>query len=129
MEYIIWLDSEKAQTFALTPTGIEKSHLKKSGVEHHTRDKNDKTTDSDLQHFYRDLAAKLSGAKKLLIMGPGLGKTHFNSYLESHHSGGLAKAVIGVENSDHPTDNQILASARGFFKVYDHFNTSVKEIY
>ncbi|HYX33400.1 MAG TPA: hypothetical protein VE954_09825 [Oligoflexus sp.] len=126
MDYIVWLDSEKAQIFGLNTTGIEKSNVKKSGIDHHSHDKKDHTNDSHLEHFYRDVATKINDAVQLLIMGPGVAKSHFKNYLESHHASGLSKKVIGIENSDHPTDNQILATARGFFKTYELFNTPIK---
>jgi len=125
MDYIVWLDSEKAQIFSLTNSGIEKSNLEKSGMDHHSHERKDHLNDSNLEHFYRDLAIKLNDAEQLLITGPGLAKKHFTTYLESH-ANGLSKKVVGVENSDHPTDNQILASGREFFKTYAHFNTPVQ---
>ena len=128
MNYIVWLDSEKALIFSLKPEGIEKSNVSKSGIDHHSHDKKDHLNDSHLEHFYRDLAKALEDAEQLLIMGPGLGKKHFNSYLESHHTNGLSKKVIGIENSDHPSDNQILASGREFFKTYDLFNTPIQVV-
>ncbi len=124
MDYIIWMDSEKAQVFGLNTTGIEKSNLKKSGINHHSGDKNDSVVDEHLNHFYHDLTVKLSDANQLLIMGPGISKTHFKTYLDSH-AGELSKNVVAVENSDHPSDNQILAAGKEFFKTYEFFNTPV----
>jgi stalled ribosome rescue protein Dom34 len=125
MDYVIWLDSEKAQIFSLKTSGIEKSHLEKGGVDHHSRHNNDRHEDSDQEHFFRDLAVKVKDAQKLLVMGPGLAKNHFKSHLETH-AANLAKKIIGIENSDHPTDNQILAAARKFYQKYDLFNDPIK---
>jgi stalled ribosome rescue protein Dom34 len=122
---VIWLDSGIAEIFALKVSGIEKSHLKKTGVDHHTRNKKDSHGDPDLEHFFRDLAIKVGDAKELLIMGPGLAKNHFKTHLETHHANGLAKKIVGMEVCDHPTENQILAIARKFFKTYDLFNNPI----
>jgi stalled ribosome rescue protein Dom34 len=122
VDYIIWMDSEKAQVFGLNTAGIEKSNLKKGGMDHLSTV--DSVNDEQLNHFYKDLSHKLSDANDLLIMGPGLSKTHFKTYLDSHHAH-LAKNVVGVENSDHPTDNQILEAGKAFFKKYEFFNTPV----
>jgi stalled ribosome rescue protein Dom34 len=124
-DYVIWVDSEKAKIFALKTTGIEKSHLDKGGMDHHTHNKKDHHGDNGLEHFFRDLAVKLKDAEQLLILGPGLAKNQFKTHLESHHTNGLAKKIVGLENSDHPTDNQILAEARKFFKTYDLFNNPI----
>ena len=126
LDYVVWLDSEHAQIFALKTTGIEKSQLQSSGVDHHTRNKKDGHGASVPEHFFRDLATKLKDADQLLILGPGLAKNHFKSHLESHHTAGLAKKIVGLENSDHPPDNQILATARKFYKTYDLFNNPIK---
>lgn len=117
--YVVWMDSENAHIFALGQNGITKSTLEKSGVEHHTKNKKDHHGDSDQEHFYRDLAENLKTADQLVIMGPGLGKSHFVNHLKSHHTNGLANKIIATENSDHPTDKQILAKAREFYKTYD----------
>ncbi|RYZ59318.1 MAG: hypothetical protein EOP07_04365 [Proteobacteria bacterium] len=127
MDYIVWLDSEKAQVFGLNTTGIEKSNVKKHGKDHHSGDKSDNVNDAQLDHFYSDVKTKVIDAEKLLIMGPGVSKTHFKTYLDSH-AAQLSKNVVGVENSDHPTDNQILASSKDFFKTYEHFNTPVTSV-
>jgi len=55
----------------------------------------------------------------------GLAKDHFKTHLETHHTAGLAKRIIGMEVVDHPTDNQILAASRKFFKTYDLFNNPI----
>lgn len=124
--YVIWLDSEKAQIFALMTSGIKKSHLEKKTMDHHTHNKKDHHGDSAPEHFFRDLADRLQDAQQLLILGPGLAKNHFHTHLEAHDKDGLAKKIVGIESCDHPTDNQILAEARKFFKHYDLFNNPIK---
>lgn len=123
----VWLDSEKAHLFALKTSGIEKSHVEKSGVDHHSHNKKDHHVDAGLDHFFRALALRLKDAKQILILGPGLAKTHFKTYLETHHAADLAKKIVGMEASDHPTDNQVLASSRKFFATYDLFNEPIRQ--
>lgn len=127
--YVVWLDSEKAQIFELKTSGVEKSVLEKSTMDHHTSAKKNREVDSNKEHFFRDLAIKLNGADQLLLMGPGLAKKHFKTHLETHHTGGLAKRIIGVENSDHPTDNQILATSRLYYKEYDKFHSPIVNLF
>ena len=124
-DYVIWMDSEHAQIFALKTSGIEKSHLKSATGDHHTQNKKDQHGDSNQEHYFKDLAVRLKDADQLLILGPGLAKNHFKTHLEAHHTNHLAKKIIGMENSDHPTDNQILAEGRKFFKDYDLFNNPI----
>lgn len=125
-DYVVWMDSQIAQIFALKTLGIVKSQLQKKTIDHHNKNKKDHYNDGQIDHYYRDLAVLLKDVEQLLILGPGEAKGHFKTYLETHHAHDLAKKIIGVENSDHPTDNQILASARKFFKTYDLFNSSIQ---
>lgn len=124
--YVLWLDSEVAHIFALKTSGIEKSSLHKGGVNHHTHNKKDHHADPELDHFFRDVTAKLGQVDQLLILGPGLAKKHFKTYIEKHHAKDMAKHVIGVENADHPSDDGILAMARKFYKTYDLFNNPIR---
>ena len=127
MDYVIWLDSEKALMFALKTTGIQKSEIHKKDIDHHTYNKKDHHGDSNLEHFFRDLAVRLKDAEQILILGPGLAKDHFKTHLETHHTNGLAKKIIGIETSDHPTDKQIIATAGKFFRHYDLFNHPISQ--
>jgi len=125
-DYVIWMDSEKAQIFALKTTGIEKTHLQKHGADHHSHNKKDHNHDATVDRYYMDLARHIQEAQHILILGPGLAKNHFRSHLESHHPKNLATKVVGLENSDHPSEKQILAEARKFYKTYDLFNSPIK---
>lgn len=125
--YVIWLDSEKAHVFNLKPTGVEKFHIEKKGMDHHTHNKKDHHGDSAPDHFFHELALKLADAQEILLVGPGLGKSHFKTHLEKHHTT-LSTKIVGVESSDHPTDNQVLATARKFFKTYDLFDHPIKTL-
>ena len=114
-QFVVWMDSKKAMLFNLTAQGA-KSHLENEGPDHHTQ-KKDQLTDSNLNHFYKNLAAALKDAGEILILGPGNSKDHFKTHVEKHHTADLAKRIVGLENSDHPTENQILATGRKFFKM------------
>lgn len=118
-QYFVWIDSSKAMIFNLKPAGIEKSHLDNASTVH---ENNHGHSDSATEHYYHSLAHKLQDAKELLLIGPGLAKNHFKAHLEKHHHSNVAKAVVGVENCDHPTEPQMIAIARNFFKAYDQFH-------
>ena len=115
--YVVWMDSEKANLFNIKTSSVEKSHLNLHGADHHTRSKKDLHEVHHLEHFYRDLAIKLNDADQILILGPGLSKNHFKTYLETHHKKDLGSKIVGLEHSDHPTDNQIIATAKKYFKL------------
>src|SRR5271154_6783575 len=75
------------------------------------------------QHFFDDVAQALSGAHEILVIGPAQTKQEFVAYLRDKHPP-LGKAIIAVENADHPTDAEVLAYARKHFKSLDRMRGS-----
>lgn len=122
---VVWLDSNNAHIFDLTEAGIVEAHLKRKEINHHTFNKKDHHGDPSIEHFYKDVAIKLVNADEVLILGPGLAKNHFRTYLETH-SKEIAKKIAGLEETDHPTENQIVALGRKFFKTYNLFNNPIR---
>ena len=51
-------------------------------------------------------------------MGPGNAKQEFVKHIE-HHDHLLRARVLGVETVDHPTNHQVVAHARKFFREID----------
>ena len=117
--FVVWIDRDKAKIFHMQPGDHSHEILKRHEVFHHTAGDHDKLTNSD--QLFNQTATHLLGAKEILVMGPGLAKTHFVNYLKTHHHADLAKAVVAVETVDHPTDHQILEYAGKFFRKIDVF--------
>jgi stalled ribosome rescue protein Dom34 len=118
---IVWMDSKEARVFRFNAETLEASHIKshspyrkihhKAGVigSGHTH----------LNHeFFDDIGKALHGVSEWLLTGPGHAKDELASYLKEHLAG-LKQAMVGVETLDHPTDGELLAHARRFFKVAD----------
>ena len=102
---VVWLDHHEAKIIQFNPETSENAHVKHPG-------------DDKVEAFYHEVAKKLAGVREILVLGPGGAKTEFVKHLE-HHDPVVAKAVLGVEASDHPSEGQILAHAREFFKAKD----------
>jgi len=117
---ILFIDSDHAKIFKLNPEKMESSTLKKHESSHHASA--DEKKDEHEKHFFTDVTSALVGTTELLIVGPGQAKNRFKAHLDTHHHQGLAQAVIGVETVDHPTDPQIIAVGKKFFKSYDLFH-------
>lgn len=111
MSYVVcWIDTHDAKIFTFSPEKVEKNELHIKKEDHGT------------DHFYHRVAEALMPAVEILLVGPGVGKNQFMHHVESHHThGSLIKKVKGIENMDHPTDNQIVAHARKFFKHLEVF--------
>ena len=117
--YVVWLDSEKARIFKFVLGSIEKSTFERHEPSHHNPTHSDNKKNSN--HFFHQLALLLVDAKEVLLMGPGQAKVQFKNHLEEHSHHQLAKAIVGVETVDHPTDPEVLRLAGDFFKHYDLF--------
>ena len=61
-------------------------------------------------------AKLLEHSGRILIVGPGVAKHHFFTYLAEHQPQ-LSKKIAGIEMVDHPTDAQIAALTRTFFRA------------
>jgi stalled ribosome rescue protein Dom34 len=120
--YTVWIDSREAKVFKMAAGGLETLHIHAHGAKHHSEPHGKHAGHHDAEALYKDTAKALADASEILILGPGEAKGHFKTHLEKHFGGTLAKKVVGVEAMDHPTDNQIVAQARKFFKSYDLFN-------
>ncbi len=120
--YVIWIDSAEAKVFKLKAGAVETKHLHPHGHKHHIEPVGKKHTHHpEWESLFKDVETHIGDASEILILGPGEAKTAFKSHLEKH-AHGLASKVVGLETTDHPTENQILAHARKFFKASDLFS-------
>jgi hypothetical protein len=59
---------------------------------------------------------------EILVIGPAQTKQEFATYLRDKHPQ-LGRAIVAVENADHPTDPEVLAYARRHFTAIDRMFT------
>ena len=119
--YVVWIDSEHAKVFKMGTEGVQNQNIKSHEHNHHTHNSRDQHPDHS--KFYHSVAESLKGAAEILIVGPGQGKLQFKEHLSKHNHAELAQKVLSVESMDHPTEGQILAHARKFFKHAHLFAT------
>jgi hypothetical protein len=60
----------------------------------------------------------LRSAKEWLILGPGTAKLELVKHIHKHDQQ-LVDRIAGVETADHPSDKQVVAHARNYFKSAD----------
>jgi len=119
----VWLDHNEARIFHLTPENYQEETVKSPHAHTKLHRKAGPTASSghapEDQHYYHEIAQHLAGTEEILVVGPANAKTEFMRHLEKHDHG-LKSKVVAVEPLDHPTDNQIAAFARKYFKRVDH---------
>ncbi len=119
--YVVWLDSSEAKIFELHPLEVDEKTLKRKEIRHHTGVEKEQNRHKNSEKFFHEVAGALTNAHEVLLVGPGDAKTHFRTHLESHHHNQIGNKIVGVETVDHPTDGQIVALAKKFFKTHLQF--------
>jgi stalled ribosome rescue protein Dom34 len=118
------MDGREAKVFHLSAQGVKELHVKAHGPKHHKESQGKHSTHSDEEKFHHELAHTLEKevCEEMLITGPGLAQEHFKHHLDHHHAG-LAKKVVGITKSDHPTKGELLKMAQQFFRRKDLFDS------
>jgi stalled ribosome rescue protein Dom34 len=113
---VVWMDREQSKLFHFSEEKMERSYVHPHQHLHHTHalDQFDKRAQE--RKLYIEIIQHLSDASRLLIIGPGVAKYHFQNYLTEHFPA-LAKRIVACETTDHPTDGQIAALAKRLFSA------------
>ena len=112
---VIWIDRENANLFHLSDDKMERKKLKLRHQDHHNHHRDHLDQDREEPHLFKEAAMELNDSERVLIIGPGVAKYHFQSYLVEHQPL-IGKKIAGIETVDHPTDAQIAALAKKFFE-------------
>lgn len=113
----VWVDHREAKIFHVTAEEAEASHVMEHGPQHHLHRRADHVGQGKTglgAVFMDEIAAALEDARAILVLGPGSARTELKSYLDAKHPA-LAKKVWDVLPADHPSDAQIVATARSYF--------------
>jgi stalled ribosome rescue protein Dom34 len=118
---VVWIDHQRATAWQFTSTEQVNTVIQAHGQ--HQRVHSRKSThgghkSATDQHFFDEVAHALEGVHEILVMGPAQTKQEFVSYLRSKHPL-LGRAIVAVENADHPSDAEVLAYARRHFTAID----------
>lgn len=117
----VWLDHREAKVFEFGLEGVTSKMI--HAHDQHTQIHTQASPPGSGKHhgeagFYKEIAAALSHAGEVVVMGPGTAKNEFKHYLEDH-APQLAKKVLAYEAADHPNDAKIVEHARAAFKRLD----------
>ena len=63
-------------------------------------------------------AQALTGTREVLLAGPGLARNEFRDWCTNHHKA-MASVIVDSVATDHPSDAQLVAMARQYFKKFD----------
>jgi stalled ribosome rescue protein Dom34 len=117
----VWIDHRLAKVFHFNADVHEVEQVHSSHPDQHLHHK---ANSGDSGHapvdkdFLERVAHTLEGAGAVLIAGPGGAKTELHSYIKRQHPR-MTEKISAIETLDHPSDGQLLAHARRFFRADD----------
>ena len=118
---VVWMDHQEAHV-AL----FDRAHVEAQRIPSRSHHKHQGKV-GDAVAFYQDIAKALSGCREVLLTGPGLARQEFRTWCQQHQAA-TAKAVVDSIASDHPSDAQLVALARQYFKKFDAMTTDPSQV-
>lgn len=109
---VVWMDHQEAHVLMFDREHVESQRVK-SRTHHKHQGKAGETAP-----FYAAVAQALNGTHEVLLTGPGKARDEFRDWCAAHAST-VAKSIVDSVPSDHPSDNQVVAMARQYFKKFD----------
>ena len=109
---VVWLDHCEAHVVMFDREHVEAQHIKsRSYHKQHGRVGEDSV-------FFADIAKALMGTREVLLTGPGMARNQFRDWCNDYQRK-LAAGIVDSVASDHPSDGQLAALARRYFKKFD----------
>ena len=116
----VWIDHKEARIFRIHADRIEEitvtAPLQSIHHKHPKGPEGVKEHPDDAKRFFDDVGKALDGTEAILIVGPSTAKLDFIRHVHKHDHG-LEARIVGVETVDHPTDGQLIAYTRKYFKL------------
>jgi hypothetical protein len=122
---VIWIDHQQARIFKLEADELQASTVHSTHPHQHLHHK---ANSMDSGHavvdkaFLAHVAASIKDAGVLLIAGPASAKQELVAYLAENEPATAAR-IASVQPMDHPSDGEIVAFARKFFKADDRMHS------
>ncbi len=121
----VWIDHNEAKVFFINAETFDGTtihtphhHIRRHPAGPAASESRNKSHPAEEQHFFHDVATSLKGAEEILVVGPANAKLEFMKHVRKHDHG-IETKVVGVETADHPTDGQLVAYVRRYFRAAD----------
>lgn len=124
---LVWIDHHEAKIFHFDASGSDREVVNSSHPHQHLHHKANTVGSGHAAvdiSFLKEVAVALTPAGAILITGPGTAKTELSHYIQRTHPE-VARRISGVDTVDHPTDRQLVALARTFFKKDDRMHSQI----
>jgi stalled ribosome rescue protein Dom34 len=116
---IVWIDHSQAKVFHIGLTGEDEvilhPHMPTRHLHHKANSIGSGHAGFD-KEFLAQVMNAVSDAGEILIIGPSGAKTELAKFIREKHSD-IGGRIVAVQAGDHPTDREIVAYAKKFFKI------------
>ena len=118
---VVWIDHHEARVFHFNADDAERVVVH---PEHPTRHIHHKAHSigsghtAEDQAFFHSVIEAIGSAGAVLIGGPANAKHELFKHIQ-HHAPQLLSRIAAVEPLDHPTDGELVAHARHYFRAAD----------
>jgi stalled ribosome rescue protein Dom34 len=116
---IVWIDHSQARVFHLGLSGEDEIVLHPQLPTRHLHHKANAIGSGHAgldKEFFGQVMNAVADAGEVLIIGPAGAKTELAKFLREKHPK-IAERIVAVEAADHPSDGEIGAYARKYFKI------------
>ena len=121
---LVWIDHQEARIFHFNTVEAERTSVRSSHPHQHLHHKANTPGSGHApveEAFLERVVQALGRAGAILITGPGSARKELAQHIARVHPQ-LASRISGVEPLDHPSDGQLLALARRFFRADDRMH-------
>jgi stalled ribosome rescue protein Dom34 len=109
---VVWLDHQAAHVLMFDREHVQAQRIKSRS--HHKH----QGKSTDISQLFTAVANALQGVHEVLLTGPGLARDEFRAWCLQHRPA-VGHTITGSVTSDHPSDPQLVALARKYFKKFD----------
>jgi stalled ribosome rescue protein Dom34 len=109
---VVWMDHQEAHVVM-----FDREHIEAQRIQSRSHHKHQGKA-GDTAAFYAEVAKAITGTHEVLVTGPGSARNEFRGWCTSYQKG-IAATVVDSISSDHPSDAQLVAMAKQYFKQFD----------
>jgi stalled ribosome rescue protein Dom34 len=109
---VVWMDHQEAHVVM-----FDREHVEAQRIQSRSHHKHQGKAD-DTAAFFAEVAQALTGTHEVLVTGPGLARNEFCDWYAAHPKS-TAAIIVNSIASDHPSDAQLVAMAKQYFKKFD----------
>lgn len=124
---IIWIDHHQARIFRFNASDVDRDVIRPHDPTVHLHHKANTIGSGHAavdRDFLKHVTESVSGAGAIMIVGPAGAKAELVSYIRVN-APHLATRLSAVEAVDHPSDGELVALARKFFRANDRIHPPV----